>query len=315
VEGNDFHDLTIARDRSYRGPRCNPYSPDAGVPPRCGFALRLSPVSGVTIRDNSFRRIPADGLQALNLRDALIEGNLFEDISAFVDPLEHSDSIQMLGHSDRVTIRRNFFHRSRGVLAQPFKGRGGQRRLVIQNNVLVRLRHWGLNLFDAPGVRIVSNTIWDTGGRGIGLSDNAADRTPMRGAVVVNNVVSSIRAAPRTMAREDHNMVDEGTRTGPNDLAVPRPRFVNPGASDYRLAWRNPAIDAGTGAFAPRTDIRGASRVDVRGRGRRGARADIGAYEFAGRGARRSRFRGIARIGPARRRVARQVSGRRSATW
>jgi len=105
-------------------------------------------------------------------------------------------------------------------------------------------------------------------------------------------------------------MIDEGSRTGAHDLAVPRPRFVNRRASDYRLAWGNPAIDAGLGALAPRTDIRGASRVDVRGRGPRGARADIGAYEFAGRGARRSRFRGIARIGPARR-----VSGRRSALW
>jgi len=124
----------------------------------------------------------------------------------------------------------------------------------------------------------VNNTIWDTGSRGIALSDDPGSPTRMVGAVVANNVVSSLRAAPSTMAFEDHNLIGDGTLTGPHDLFVHRPPFVAPASSDYRLAARSPSVDAGLTRVAPSTDIRGAPR--------KGA-ADMGAYELGGGGARR----------------------------
>lgn len=304
-ENNYLHDLTIHRDRAAPGPRCNRFSEDAGVAPRCGFAFRLSYSVGVVIRGNRMQRIPADGLQLLEMRDLLVEGNLFEDISAFGDPLEHSDSIQMLGDSDRVTIRGNFFRRARGILAQTFKGSGSQRRLVIENNVMVRLWHWGVNVYDAPGARIVSNTIWDTGGRGIGLTDDPNDPTPMQGAIVANNVVSSLRADPATMAFEDHNMIDEGTRGGAHDLSVRRPDFVDPEQSDYRLRSGSQGIGDGLGALAPATDVRGASRSNARDAA---GPPDIGAYEFGARAALPPAFRDLGALSPP-------LSGRRAAPW
>lgn len=288
-EGNAFHDLTIHRNPAVKAVRCNTLSSNAGIYPRCGTALRLYRSVDVVVRANRFQRIPTDGLQLLEMRDTLIEGNLFEDISAFIDPYEHSDSIQMLGDSDRVTVRRNFFHRARGLLAQPFNGRGAQRRLVIENNVAVRLRHWAFNLYDAPGARVTGNTIWDTGGRGIALADYGPDPTPMTGAVVANNIVGVLHAEPQTMAFEDYNMVGEGTHGGPHDRTVPRPLFADPDRSDYRLVHGSPAIDGALAGLAETTDIRGAQHVRA---------PDIGAYEYGAALRWRSPFPGLGSFGP-----------------
>lgn len=58
------------------------------------------------------------------------------------------------------------------------------------------------------------------------------------------------------------------------------PRFVDPGAGDYRLSLGSPAIDAGDAAAAPvpATDLAGNARV-VDGNGDGTARVDLGAYE------------------------------------
>ena len=272
-EENTIHDLSIHRDPAAPGVRCNRFSNNAGIAPRCGTALRLSRASGVVIRRNRFQRIPVDGIQMLEMRNTLIEENLFEDVKATIDPYEHAEAIQMLGESDRVTIRRNLVRRARGLLAQTFKGRGAQRRLVIENNVFVQGWHWGIKLFDAPGARISGNTIWDTGGRGIALEEDSSEPTQMTGAVVANNVVGVLRADPRTMAFEDYNLVGDGTHGGAHDLGMREPGFANRDRGDYRLAPGSPGIDRGLAALAPRWDIFGARRVGA---------PDIGAYEYGG---------------------------------
>ena len=94
---------------------------------RCMLAaLRLRPADHrrrrLTIRDNTLPRIPGDGIQS-GTTQHLIEGNLFEDITAFVDPTEHSDSIQFYRGSDHLTLRSNSFRRTRGPLIGDPDGR------------------------------------------------------------------------------------------------------------------------------------------------------------------------------------------------
>ena len=89
------------------------------VPPRCGYGFRIISGTGSTFRANRFSRIPGDGIQSGTAVDYLIQGNEFERISAFVDPLEHSDSIQFYRGSTGVEVRGNYFHQTRGPLLGP----------------------------------------------------------------------------------------------------------------------------------------------------------------------------------------------------
>jgi hypothetical protein len=63
------------------------------------------------------------------------------------------------------------------------------------------------------------------------------------------------------------------------------PRFLNPGANDFRLAYNSPAIDAGFFDGAPDFDIRGLPRVDHPGVPNTGCcfifdYYDVGPHEF-----------------------------------
>ena len=232
IERNRFHNLTYD-----------------GMKAGAGYAVALiggwsdpdrpQRVSNVTIRDNSFSYIPADAIQVGTVEDLLIEGNEFDHVTPFLDDSEHSDGIQMLGTADRVTIRRNYFHdQPRALIAK----RAVFNDLVIEDNLMVRLSGIALNIYDAPGVRIVNNTIWDTL-LGIRLQDLPEVPAVMRGAVVVRNIVDSFGIGPSKLATEDHNLIgkrDPDTRYGPNDrfgtseAALEEARRAGIGSSDGR---------------------------------------------------------------------------------
>jgi len=271
-EDNTIHDLTMEIDPTTG--RC--------VPPRCGYGIRINSGSDITIRDNRFERIPADGIQSGTAVRYLIEGNTFEDITAFVDPEEHSDAIQFYGGSQDVTVRRNSFLDTRGPLFLGLAAGAAQRDLVIENNVIVRQRDWGLKVFNAPRLRLVNNTVWDAR-TGVVLQDTLAISEPTRDAVLINNVIDSLSVAPVMLAREDHNLIGAGYRAGVNDLGGP-PRFVDPVAADYRLAGGSPGIDAGTSDGASDHDRIGAARVDTPAIPNTGGGAqpfyEMGAFEF-----------------------------------
>jgi hypothetical protein len=197
--GNRIHDLTIRRDPATG--RC--------APPRCGFGLRLSRVRDVKISSNVFRAIPADGIQLAGAERVAIERNSFSDISAFIDPAEHSDAIQVVGPSSGVAIRRNTFTRTRGVIVQPLDNdnfRGYSRRLRIERNNFSRLRDWALTLLDTPGAVISGNVA--TGARGnVRLFDQAGFPARMTGVVFTGNRINALEADPAMFARDEDNVI------------------------------------------------------------------------------------------------------------
>jgi len=271
IENNTFHDLTMERNAVGR---C--------VAPRCGYGVRINTGTDITIRNNRFQRIPADGIQTGSATRYLIENNLFEDINPFIDPEEHSDAIQFYAGSQSVTLRANTFRRTRGPLLQGLDDGLAQRDLVIENNLAVSMRDWGFRIFNAPRLKLVNNTVWDAR-LGLLVEDSASIPEKTTAVTAVNNVIDTFVAQAGMFAKEDYNLIGTGYRAGAHDLAGP-PRFVDTTALDYRLAGGSPGIDAGTSDGAPARDLAGAARVDTPAIPNTGGGAqpffEMGALEF-----------------------------------
>ena len=273
IEDNDFHDLTYAGIQSGSG---------YGVAMIGGWNSPTRPqeITDVTIRGNRFSWIPADGIQAGRVRNLLIEDNEFDHVTPFLDPTQHSDGIQLHATADGVTVRRNYFHdQPRALIAKS----AAFSELVIENNLMVRLNGIALNVYDAPGVRIVNNTIWDAT-TALRLGDLPEVAAEMTGAVVANNILCEMWATPNQMAVEDHNLI--GVRNpereyGPHDLFLP-PLFAPAGQPDGELDWDSPAIDAADPTLAPETDRLHRLRVTASGQGVAASSPapDIGAQEW-----------------------------------
>jgi hypothetical protein len=249
-EGNNIHDLTMD------------INPSTGhcTPPRCGYGFRVNDGVDITFRDNLFSDIPGDGIQSGTAVDYLIEGNEFERISPFVDPDEHSDSIQFYRGSNGVEISGNYFHETRGPLllgTQPDESHAG---LVVTNNTIVAQTDWGLKVHDCPGLVLANNTVWDAD-VGVSINDTAAVAATTANVRAFNNVFENFTAAAGFFAFEDYNLVGTGYRQGPHDLAGP-PRFVDPDQLDYSLQGSSPAVDAGISTDAPAKDRLGRDRFD-----------------------------------------------------
>src|SRR5436190_2028930 len=224
LEGNRIHDLTISRRPG----------PGGCVPRRCGYGMRINYADGVVIRGNTFQRIPADGIQMLDVNHVTIEGNRFESIAPTIDPTIHSDSIQAVGPGTGLKIARNTFTAARGPILQT----GVKRGVSIERNLLVNVPAWGLNLSQVPGVRLAGNTVWHAGSHGVTLMAS-------RGAIAIDNIVERLHAPAKTFAKEDYNLIVAGPRTGKHDVRRP-PRFRNPARMDFRLAPWSPGVRAGT---------------------------------------------------------------------
>jgi hypothetical protein len=175
-----------------------------------------------------------------------------------------------------ITIRNNRFHECRGIIAGPGKVADATNTQWLVVNNEFQVRQWAMQLLNVPGIRIINNTAWDAG-HGIRLHGATT------GAVVLNNIMSALEAAPSTLGREDYNLIGRGALGGPHDLAGP-PSFVSSANLDYRLARGSPGIDAGTSDEAPLTDFKNLPRIDAVGVPNRGTGSkpyfDMGAYEF-----------------------------------
>jgi hypothetical protein len=233
----------------------------------------LTPFRGVAVSHNRFTRM---GGVVMHVYDAVgwaVSGNEFADDGIYqdIDPDVHPDAVHLVGPADGVLLDGNYVHSTvggRGFLLESGSSASEQRNVVVENNVLAPDRDFGVRLAgNAPGLRVVNNTIWGTElCAGCGL--DVQSRTT--GAVIENNILRSFRVQAGT-TKADHNLVARrfgGARSGRHDVRGD-PRFVAAGR-DFHLTARSPAIGAGNLAVAPPRDADGFARLF----------ADLGAYVY-----------------------------------
>ena len=136
-------------------------------------------------------------------------------------------------------------------------------------------------------VHIYNNTFYDCGRRGNSDSGFISIRTA--GSLsfeLKNNIFYSVSSEPYFTAGSDTSTVTGsnnlffGAGPGPSFLAgnlSSDPKFVNLGATNFRLLAGSPAIDAGVNTGIP-TDFDGVLRPQ-------GGGFDLGAFEFSSRSA------------------------------
>jgi hypothetical protein len=168
----------------------------------------------------------------------------------------------------------------------------------IMNNIVYRVSSYGIHLWHAAtDVLIANNTVFANGsssmGGGIVVGDgDAPGGVQVKNTKVINNIVYKNPRGGIQQYCDSGSCIGTGNITANNlvygngtniSLRVGSatgtisadPKFVsyNPtGTGDYRLQSGSPAINKGTSASAPSTDILGAARP-------KGGAIDIGAYE------------------------------------
>lgn len=252
IDGNYIHDLAA-------GDFPHGFGIWSATSEGAGRAERL------TIRGNRITRIPHDAIQLGGTVDVVIEGNDISHVQRLPDRIEHADVLQVLG-SDGMIVRNNYFHD--GVHAV-WAGRIPIKRLVFENNVFARFSGNAMQLSDAPGARIVSNTFIESG-YGVRLrnfDEDGVDRwegVPTTDVVVERNIFEHFHAnADSYLASEDYNVILSGYSKGPHDSALV-PSFFDPASLDYRTELDDGVI-AGAAVTRPATRFRDPADVPTTG--------------------------------------------------
>jgi hypothetical protein len=140
------------------------------------------------VRNNQFERIHADAVQFGSTDDPVVEGNVARDIRDISDVGEHNDFVQCFPGCPGLKLRNNDVDGAHQGLMLGGNGGAPTPGLVIEGNRLVNVRQLTLNIYDAPGVRIDNNTIWNTvnESRAVRLRDLNGDTS---GALVRGNLL------------------------------------------------------------------------------------------------------------------------------
>lgn len=286
IEGNYVHDVRIVFDGASSAPRCHnfwkleqqndqdgdgrydyPLSETGGIAPRCGHAFRVGGPNQ-TIRDNTVRKVPADGVQAFRTTNLRVERNRFEDVAIQSstdggDPLEHPDGAQILGENRDTVFAGNVYIDTRGIL--PMMGGDGKWpvNVRVENNVFNTATKTSgsgdgcLHASAVTGLIFVNNTCWGSGGNfepRVRIShdtSNPAIASETTGVQIKNNIIERLMIEPNVHVEEDYNLVkryDElapGYALGSHDIRDRLPDFV---AEDLflRLARGSVGTDGGT---------------------------------------------------------------------
>jgi parallel beta-helix repeat protein len=223
------------------------------------------------VHDNNANGIHMNGDASLG-GDGLISNAVVEANVIWGNGAAGGSGINMDGVTDSV-VRNNLLYdnHASGISLYRIDGATGSTGNLVANNTIVQAAdgRWCVNI--------------DNGSTGITLRNNALyNLHSFRGAVTID-------AASRPGFTSDYNAVMDRFSTDAGDtviglaawralgydahtfLAAPADLFVSPG-TDFHLRPGSPAIDAGTLAGAPATDLDGAPRPV-------GAAVDVGAYE------------------------------------
>ena len=216
-------------------------------------------ISGMTIeRGGKLPNSEGGGLQVLGIQDAVsltVNNVILQDnwaVNGAAIAAEGRVTIRLVN----VVVANNVASNCCGGVY--LQGVNGPVRATFKN---VTVTSNSAN-FHTGGVLVVSNA-----------------RLILLNSIVWNNNLAEVgRYAGNEVITATYSDVGEILLPGTGNISA-EPLFLDPGGRDYRLRPRSPAVDAGTNAGAPTTDIRGLARP-VDGNGDGAAVTDMGAYEF-----------------------------------
>jgi Right handed beta helix region len=255
AEGNYVHDTAIEGTRTESE----------------GYGFRATRDSGAHAvrpvwRNNRLERIHADAFQLGRAHDALIENNVIRDVADLSNVGEHNDVVQCFPACPGLILRNNDADGAhQGCMCGDASGLAST-NVVIEGNRFANVRRIVLNIYDMPGVRVESNTVWGFGSNErlpLRLRDPNA---PITGAVIRGNIFRADfgnEAGADAIEQEDYNLFPsrtEGRTYGPHDV-FGQPTFEGL----HELAAGSLGIDSGwrtAGAVddrSPHTDLEGAT--------------------------------------------------------
>ena len=207
--------------------------------------------------------------------DGLISGALVEGNTIYDNGEGGGSGINADGVTDSV-FRNNLLYdnHASGISLYQIDGAAGSMNNLVVNNTIVQAAdgRWALNIQDAStGNQVFNNILYNYHSYRGSIDLDPAARP---GFVSDYNVVMSrfttnggdsrlTLAAWQTATGQDAHSI----------IATPGQLFVDVTADDYHLTAGSPALDRGTGSFAPLVDYEGQPRPS-------GATWDIGADEF-----------------------------------
>ena len=306
IEGNRS-EVTLAKALAQKTNRNNPIHNGNGIivqPPRDN--LNRTP-RNVVIRNNTVRNTPGGGIAAIETDHVTIEKNTVSGtshwsvygtsgISVFHSRDVDGDTTgyKMMVRGNVVFNNRNFVPwidssadpskrhitdgngiiiddnrnsqiAKRGV--KPYRG-----RILVENNIAYRNGGGGVHVFLSDRVDVVNNTVYQNSvSPEIGDRDISAIRA--HNVRYLNNIaVSSPGHKPMSVSRTPGRPKGSETVVDQCNLFGGDPRFVDPGAGDFRLRSGSPAVDAACGSLIAKADAAGKARP-------RGKTADKGALE------------------------------------
>jgi hypothetical protein len=325
VEGNNIHDLTMEfiNDPSPTITRCSsswklnrdggdndqnndgvfdyPLSKTGSVYPRCGYALRATGTN-VMIRSNLIKNVPADALQMNGTTNLTFQNNSVYRVDAFIDPLEHTDGVQLFGPTMNTKIIGNYFKETRGVLPMIRQSDVTYGRdITIKNNAFYNtynLVHGNGCIAASAGIniKIINNTCAvssgvSTGG-GIRFLVDVKDPNPVGhlSATVMNNITVDLTVDNVNPITVDYNLVSIYRIT--QGISFSKGLHSIAGSATYidrdelrRLGFGSLGIDQGSASVASLQDRECRGRVDIQNvPNGAGGYVDMGAYEYQGTG-------------------------------
>lgn len=218
---------------------------------------------------NDLHSLRKDGMNLAQVRNVLIEDNVFHDFDRSPNSDDHADYIQLFStNTDKpsvgVTIRNNVFNSGRGLYTQSIffrndrvdTGQDGKemffRDILVEDNVIINAHLHGITIGETDGLIIRNNTlIRNRGSEGPGFSDDLASpqinvAAASRNVQILGNIAYRFPAPQArdwkvrdNLAIQDigrgksgfYDLVFENARTGdPQDLASFRYRPDGPAA-------------------------------------------------------------------------------------
>lgn len=236
------------------------------------------------------------GGEGIDIKQASSYGKVYDnhvyDLPGEVGLYIDAYSSKYPNHLHDIEVYNNVVTTPEGIALGAEQG-GHIENIKVYNNIVYGSSSYGIVVTSWIGenegtkrnVEIVNNTVygcgWGDWGGGIRVETEKVENI-----IINNNIISqndgwqlSVKSGARNHVSANNNLID-GFLNGyeevhGNNHLEGNPRFVNSARGDFHLMSDSPAIDAGTLANAPVTDLGGNHRPQ-------GIGHDIGAYEYGG---------------------------------